>query len=78
MSVGETPREGKGKPRLLDQVRAEIRRLDYSPRTEKAYASWVKRFILFHGKRHPAEMGKDEITAYLTHLAVQDKVSPST
>jgi integron integrase len=67
-----------GKPRLLDRVRAEVRRLHYSPRTEKAYVGWVKRFILFHGKRHPNEMGKEEITAFLSHLAVRDHVSDST
>jgi integron integrase len=66
-----------GKPRLLDRVRAEIRRLHYSSRTEKAYVRWINRFILFHGKRHPTEMGKEEITAFLTHLAVQSKVSAS-
>ena len=50
----------------------------YSPRTEKAYCQWAKRFIYFHGVRHPAEMGETEINAFLTHLAVEDKVSAST
>jgi hypothetical protein len=45
------------KPRLLDQVREEIRKRHYSRRTEKSYIGWIRRFILFHGKRHPAEMG---------------------
>jgi integrase len=49
-----------------------------SLRTENAYVSWVKRFILFHDKRHPADMGADEIRAFLTHLAVQSKVAAST
>lgn len=52
------PERPAGKPCLLDRLRAEIRRLHYSRRTEKAYVGWVKRFILFHGKRHPVEMGK--------------------
>jgi hypothetical protein len=49
------------KPKLLDRVREAIRLRHYSIRTEEAYVSWVKRFILFHGKRHPQEMGADEI-----------------
>lgn len=65
-------------PRLLDQVRAAIRARHYSRRTEKAYTTWIRRFVLFHAKRHPAEMGQPEVTAYLTHLAVVDKVSAST
>jgi integron integrase len=64
--------------KLLDQVRDAIRLKHYSIRTEDAYADWVKRFILFHGKRHPAEMGVPEITAFLTHLAVHDQVASST
>jgi site-specific recombinase XerD len=50
----------------------------YSRRTEKAYVHWIRRFIFFHGKRHPAEMGAAEVTAFLTSLAVQDKVAAST
>ena len=50
----------------------------YSVRTEEAYVSWIKRFILFHGKRHPLEMGADEITRFLSALAVQGNVSAST
>jgi integron integrase len=64
--------------RLLDRVRHAIRVRQYSLRTEQAYVGWVKRFILFHDKRHPAEMGKDEVEAFLTHLAVSRSVSPST
>ena len=65
-------------PKLLDQVRAKIRVLHYSIRTEDAYAAWVRRFILFHRKRHPLQMGKPELEAFLTHLAVDRKVSAST
>jgi integron integrase len=64
--------------RLLDQVRDAVRVRHYSYRTEQAYVGWIKRFILFHGKRHPAEMGAEEIRRYLTALAVQRRVSAST
>ncbi len=66
------------KPRLLDQVRNVLRRKHYSIRTEQSYVDWIKRFILFHGKRHPAQMGKVEVIAFLTHLAVQRNVAAST
>jgi len=66
------------KPRLLDRVREEIRKRHYSRRTEKTYVGWIRRFILFHGKRHPAEMGAEEVSRYLSHLAVSGKVSAST
>ena len=66
------------KTKLLDQVRNQIRRLNYSYSTEKSYISWIKRFILYHEKRHPQEMGEVEIESYLTHLAVQENVAPST
>ena len=66
------------KPRLLDQVRDRIQTLHYSIRTEQAYLGWIKRFILYHNKRHPKDMGKQEIEAFLTHLAVVRNVSPST
>ena len=65
-------------PRLLDQVRQQIRLRHYSFRTEKAYVGWIRRFILFHGKRHPREMGAPEIEAFLSHLAVERHVSAST
>jgi hypothetical protein len=68
--VCETPPPAPGKPRLLDQVREEIRKRHYSRRTEKTYIGWIRRFILFHGKRHPSEMGEVEISSYLSHLAV--------
>lgn len=65
-------------PKLLDQVRDLIRLKHYSIRTEQAYLGWIKRFILFHHKRHPKEMGKTEIESFLTHLAVQGNVAAST
>ncbi|AYC32138.1 integron integrase [Pseudomonas cavernae] len=67
-----------GKPRLLDQVRQQIRLRNYSIRTETVYAEWVKRYIRFHKYRHPAEMGAAEIEAFLTHLAVRRNVAGST
>ena len=66
------------KLKLLDRMRNVMRLKHMSLRTEEAYVSWVKRFILFHDKRHPADMGADEIRAFLTHLAVQGKVAAST
>ncbi len=75
------PEEAYGplrKPRLLDQVREAIRTRQYRPRTEEAYVGWIKRCILFHGKRHPAEMGKPEIEQFLTALAVKRRVAAST
>ncbi len=65
-------------PKLLDQVRERIRTLHYSLRTEQSYVNWIKRFIVHHGKRHPREMGADEVQAFLTHLAVVRHVSAST
>ena len=62
---------------LLDRARHVIRRKGYSIRAEEAYVSWIKRFILFHNKRHPKDMGGPQIEAFLTYLAVVD-VSPST
>jgi len=64
--------------KLLDQVRDAIRRKHYSIRTEEAYIRWIKRFILFHDKRHPKEMGAPEIEGFLTHLAVDQNVAAST
>jgi integron integrase len=69
---------GKKPTKLLERVRYVIRMKHYSIRTEQAYVSWVKRFILFHNKRHPAKMGKAEIEAFLTHLAIDLEVSAST
>lgn len=65
-------------PKLLDQVRNAIRVRHYSIRTEEAYVGWVRRYVVFHGKRHPAELGAAEVSAFLTHLAVRGTVAAST
>jgi len=65
-------------PRLMDRLRAALRSRHYSRRTEQAYCLWVRRFIYFNNVRHPDEMGEEEINAFLTHLAVDEKVSAST
>jgi len=66
------------KPKLLDQVRDVIRRKHFSIRTEQSYVDWVRRFILFHNKRHPREMAEAEVTEFLTHLARDGRVAAST
>lgn len=68
----------EAKPKLLELVRREIRVRQYSIRTGKNYAAWIKRFILFHDKRHPLEMGADEVGAFLSHLANKRNVTAST
>ena len=73
-----SPETPPAAPRLLNQVRDKIRLKHYSIRTEQAYTDWVKRYILFHQKRHPAKMGAGEVEQFLTHLAVVGKVSAST
>lgn len=76
---GRTARDaGRAKPRLLDRMRREMRLRRLSFRTEQAYLPWVRRYILFHGKRHPSEMGESEVREFLTHLAVEKNVSQST
>jgi len=72
--VGQPP----GKPKLLVRVREAIRMRQYSPRTEEAYVQWIRRYIFFHKLRHPADLGTDEVRAYLSHLAVRRQVSAST
>jgi integron integrase len=64
--------------KLLDQVRTVIRKRHYSIRTEQSYLAWIKRYIYFHNKRHPMEMGEDEISRFISHLATHRKVSAST
>ena len=64
------------KPKLLERMRHAIRLRQYSRDTERAYLHWVKRFILFHGKEHPRFMGKVEVEAFLSHLALNRGVSP--
>ncbi len=66
------------KKKLLDIVREKIRFKHYSLSTERTYVYWIKYYILFHNKRHPKEMGKVEIESFLTYLAVEKKVSPTT
>ena len=59
----------RNKPKLLDQVRDVIRLKHFSIRTEQSYIHWIRRFILFHHKRHPRDMAETEVTEFLTHLA---------
>ena len=68
----------RNSPRLLQRVRQAIRTRHYSLHTEEAYVQWVKRYVLFHNKRHPAEMGEAEIAQFITHLAVKERVAAST
>src|SRR2546423_3610288 len=65
-------------PRLLEQVRDAVRRRHYSERTEEAYVHWIKRFIYFSGKRHPADMGGEDVTAFLNYLARERTVAAAT
>ena len=78
LAVHETSPAEPAKPRLLDRVRTALRSRHYSRRTEEAYVAWIRRYILFHGKRHPMEMGAPEITRFLSFLAVDGKVAAST
>ena len=74
----EAPARDATPPRLLEQLRHEVRVRHYSHRTEEAYAAWARRFILFHGKRHPATMGEREVARFLTWLATERRVSANT
>jgi integron integrase len=78
LAVREASPPASQPPRLLDRLRAAIRARHYSRRTEKAYVAWARRYILFHGKRHPSEMGAAEMTQYLTSLATLGHVAAST
>jgi integrase len=71
-------RSDPGKIKLIDRVREAIRVKHYSLRTEQTYIDWIKRFIIFHGKRHPGEMGADEVRDFLSDLAVKQNVAAST
>src|SRR2546428_12372392 len=64
--------------KLLAQVRAVLRTKHYSPRTEESYVGWVRRFVRFHGLRHPAELGGAEVERFLSALAVEGRVSAAT
>jgi site-specific recombinase XerD len=70
--------DNQNKPKLLDLVRDTIQRKHYSIRTEQSYIDWVRRFILFHNKRHPSEMREAEVNAFLSHLARDGGVAAST
>jgi site-specific recombinase XerD len=65
-------------PKLLDRVRQTLRANRYSPRTEAVYIEWIKRYIRFHGVRHPREMGAEEVKAFLSHLVIKMNVATST
>ena len=73
-----SPAAGPPPPKFLDRVRQALQTRHYSRRTEKTYLAWIRRYILFHGKRHPAEMGAREVTQFLTSLAVDRHVAAST
>ena len=75
-AMGETP-HGRS-PRLMQRVHEAIRRLHYSHRTEEAYAHWIRHFIYWSGKRHPATLGATEVTAFLSHLATERNVAAAT
>ena len=72
------PKEARPTPKLLDRLREAIRLRHYGRRTEEAYVGWVRRYILFHDKRHPAEMAERDVTRFLSHLAQERQVSAST
>lgn len=78
MSNAELVVPEQASPRLLDRLAAALRTRHYSRRTEEAYVHWVRRFVLFHGKRHPEQMGAAEVTAFLSALATDRRVSSST
>jgi integron integrase len=75
-SVANPPK--RNNPKLLERVRDVIRRKHYSIRTEQSYVDWIKRFIIYHDKRHPSEMAEEEVAQFLTHLARDLNVAPST
>ena len=79
MNTGSRDPSGEARPpKLLDRVRGELRLRHYSLRTEEAYVFWIRRFIVFHGKRHPTALGGPEIAAFLSHLACEGRVAAST
>ncbi|MFT4242419.1 MAG: integron integrase [Acidovorax sp.] len=77
-AVAPAPADPARQPKLLERMRTHLRVRHYSIRTEEAYLDWARRFILFHGKRHPQDMGAAEVEAFLSHLAVDRQVSAST
>jgi len=68
----------KPAPKLLEKVREVLRLKHYSPKTEKSYVHWIRQFVRYYHLRHPRELGAQEVEAFLTHLAVEQKVSSST
>lgn len=76
--MSDSTTANSARPRLLDQVRTAIRLRHYSRRTEEAYVGWIRRYIVFHGKRHPREMRSPEVAAFLSHLAEPGGVAAST
>lgn len=72
------PQTAPRSPPFLDRVRWHLRVKRYSLRTEQAYVDWIRRFILFHGKRHPEGMGEEEIAAFLSYLAAEQRVAAAT
>lgn len=78
MSVKRADPTTRNRPKLLQQVRQAIRARQYSPRTEEAYVAWIRRYVLFHGRRHPEGLDGADLAAFLTHLADVDGVSSST
>jgi integron integrase len=78
MSMSLANRRNTNKPKLLDQVRDVLRRKHYSIRTEQSCIDWIKRFIIYHHKRHPSDMAEEEVAQFLTHLARDLNVAPST
>ena len=78
MQAAVSQASGQPQPRLLDRVRDAIARRHYSSRTEDAYAHWIRRFIHFHGKRHPRDLGEAEVTAFLSYLARERDVAAAT
>jgi hypothetical protein len=78
LAVGEPGLPPPRQPRLLNRVREALRARHSSRRTETSYVAWIRRYIVFHSKRHPAEMGAVEVTQFLSSLAQQDHVAAST
>jgi len=78
VGAGIDPTGQPDPPKLMGLLRDTLRSRHHSPRTEEAYCLWVKRYVCFHKLRHPADMGAAEINAFLTHLAIDSKVSAST
>src|SRR5213083_1182041 len=77
-SAAPDPAPGSGGPKLLTRLRSAVRARHYSARTEESYVGWVKRFVRFHDKRHPATLGETEVQEFVVYLAERAQVSAST